>query len=209
LIEPKRSTDQITHQNVTRSKARGRGVTSRRTVIQTNRPALLDLASSSTSGLNDNKTDIISSLEAFEALLAAGNFDSVPPVDSLLDTFSPYLQDENDSSDSSPDLFGRIHQTIMRRLDEVNKQEESVKAAKKKRKETHSVTVCESVLYLFSRSPLLLEPRERLDEIATPALRRVPSHSLVVVWHLRPLLRRLYTKRMHLRLPGLHRRSLL
>jgi hypothetical protein len=137
------SVDQIIHQNVTRSRVRGRGVTSRRTLIHTNRSALFDLASSGSAVPLASANQALSSLEAFESLVAAGNFAAIPPVDHLLDTFTPYLQDEDGAEAStSTSFFGRIQQTIIKTMDEAKKQEDAAKTAKKKRKETHSVTVC-------------------------------------------------------------------
>jgi hypothetical protein len=75
------------------------------------------------------------SLDQLESMADTGNFGDMPPVIDVIDSLdlsSPAL------------LFTRIRNTLLKKIDHDKQQKEADRLAEKKRKESHSATVCGS-----------------------------------------------------------------
>jgi 4-hydroxyphenylpyruvate dioxygenase-like putative hemolysin len=74
------------------------------------------------------------SFAELENMANKGSFNDMPPVTDVLDFLDL----------STPDLlFTRIRDTLLKKMGYDKQQQEAEKLAKKKRKESHSATVCE------------------------------------------------------------------
>jgi hypothetical protein len=75
-------------------------------------------------------------------MVDTGSFDSLPSIPHFIDGIQPLLDD--DESTTSPAFFTRVRDALFKKLDHDQEKSAADKAEKKKRKETHSVTVCVS-----------------------------------------------------------------
>jgi hypothetical protein len=123
----------------------------------------------------------IFSLDNLESMVDTGSFDSLPSLPQIIDDIQPLLDDE-ESADvtTSQELFTRLRAALMKKLDHDQEANAADKAEKKKRKETHSVTVgvcAHLTLHVYS----LLHPRTLFEHgetlVASSMLNRCCSQT--------------------------------
>jgi hypothetical protein len=84
----------------------------------------------------------IISLDDLESMVDTGSFDTIPSLPQIIDGIEPLLNDEESENDTaSQELFSRLRVALLKKMDHDRERDAAEKAEKKKRKETHSVTV--------------------------------------------------------------------
>jgi hypothetical protein len=115
--------------------------------------------SSAQAGPVPHTLKFLSTLEDFETLVQAGPLDSLPSIHNLLDEATPLLSafDDIGPSDAPTSLYGRLQSTILRTLDRSHAQAKVSKEAKRKKKESHSVSVSFRVFSFFRSTESLYQ----------------------------------------------------
>jgi hypothetical protein len=125
-----------------------------------------------------------SALDQLESMVDMGSFDSMHSLPSIIDNMQPLLDDDESADETSArELFTRLRAALLKKLGHDEEKNAEDKAEKKKRKETHSVTVCYP-LPLFMTS----ESCSNVERYLSTALRRASSGHKRRILHFRSLL---------------------
>jgi hypothetical protein len=174
------STVAVVHKQVVRK--RGGGRSSIVTLLGRRSPGPSLAASTSSLHLaqstSPSSSTPVLSLDELESMVDTGSFDSLPSLPHILEGIQPLLDDEEYTDiATSQDLFTRLRAALLKKLDHDQEKSAADKAEKKKRKETHSVTVC---IRSTQCTPLLIRRHQNLVRAWRDTCRQLYAEQVLI-----------------------------